>query len=187
MSGSGWGRPAQPAAAPQILVVTTPYVAGWRVQEVRGAVFGLVVRSRGLGGNIMAGLRSLGGGEIKEYTQLLEESRAARRSSGCSRTPRPTARTRSSRCASTARRWPTTCSEIVAYGTAWSWSPTLRVGPGRGGAGCGCTTLLSSATSRRVRSVQHWSLAAVRPWRSSAHGWRSPAGRDRAGAAMPAS
>jgi uncharacterized protein YbjQ (UPF0145 family) len=35
----------------------------------------LVVRSRGLGGNIMAGLRSLGGGEIKEYTEMLEDAR----------------------------------------------------------------------------------------------------------------
>jgi uncharacterized protein YbjQ (UPF0145 family) len=34
-----------------------------------------VVRSRGLGGNITASLRSLVGGEIKEYTQLLEEAR----------------------------------------------------------------------------------------------------------------
>jgi uncharacterized protein YbjQ (UPF0145 family) len=34
-----------------------------------------VVRSRGLGGNIMAGLRSIVGGEIDEYTQLLEEAR----------------------------------------------------------------------------------------------------------------
>jgi uncharacterized protein YbjQ (UPF0145 family) len=33
------------------------------------------VRSRGLGGNIMAGLRSIVGGEIHEYTQLLEEAR----------------------------------------------------------------------------------------------------------------
>lgn len=40
-----------------------------------GQVFGLVVRSRGLGGNLMAGLRSLVGGEIHEYTQLLEETR----------------------------------------------------------------------------------------------------------------
>ena len=32
-------------------------------------VFGLVVRSRGLGATSMAGLRSLGGGEIHEYTQ----------------------------------------------------------------------------------------------------------------------
>ena len=38
-------------------------------------VFGLVVRSRGLGGNLMAGLRSLGGGEIHEYTSLLEDTR----------------------------------------------------------------------------------------------------------------
>ena len=33
------------------------------------------MRSRGLGGNIMAGLRSIVGGEIHEYTQLLEEAR----------------------------------------------------------------------------------------------------------------
>ena len=33
------------------------------------------MRSRGLGGNIMAGLRSIVGGEITEYTQLLEEAR----------------------------------------------------------------------------------------------------------------
>ena len=38
-------------------------------------VFGLVVRSRGIGGNLMAGLRSLGGGEIHEYTSLLEDTR----------------------------------------------------------------------------------------------------------------
>jgi uncharacterized protein YbjQ (UPF0145 family) len=35
----------------------------------------MVVRSRGLGGNIVAGLRSLVGGEIVEYTQMLEEAR----------------------------------------------------------------------------------------------------------------
>jgi uncharacterized protein YbjQ (UPF0145 family) len=46
-----------------MIVVTTPFVAGHRVRESKGMVFGLVVRSRGLGGNIMAGLRSLGGGE----------------------------------------------------------------------------------------------------------------------------
>jgi len=78
-----WGQasPGEPAApnapaAPSVFIVTTPYVAGWKVRDVRGQVFGLVVRSRGLGGNIMAGLRSIGGGEIHEYTQLLEQSRA---------------------------------------------------------------------------------------------------------------
>jgi uncharacterized protein YbjQ (UPF0145 family) len=58
-----------------MLVVTTENVSGYRVKEVKGQVYGVVVRSRGLGGNIMAGLRALGGGEITEYTQLLEESR----------------------------------------------------------------------------------------------------------------
>ena len=33
------------------------------------------MRSRGLAGNISAGLRSLVGGEIKEYTELLEDTR----------------------------------------------------------------------------------------------------------------
>lgn len=40
-----------------------------------GVTFGLIVRSRGLGRNIVAGLRSLAGGEIPEYTQLLEQVR----------------------------------------------------------------------------------------------------------------
>ena len=58
-----------------MLVVTTENVPGYRVREVKGQVFGVVVRSRGLGGNIMAGLRSIVGGEIHEYTQMLEEAR----------------------------------------------------------------------------------------------------------------
>lgn len=40
-----------------------------------GQCFGVVVRSRGIGGNFMAGLRSIVGGEITEYTQMLEEAR----------------------------------------------------------------------------------------------------------------
>ena len=58
-----------------MIVVTTPYLSGYRIVELKGMVFGLVVRSRGLGGNLMAGLRSLGGGEIHEYTSLLEDTR----------------------------------------------------------------------------------------------------------------
>lgn len=58
-----------------MIVVTTENVVGQRVKEVKGQVFGVVVRSRGIGGNIMAGLRSIVGGEITEYTQLLEEAR----------------------------------------------------------------------------------------------------------------
>lgn len=58
-----------------MLVATTEKVAGYRTKQTLGQVFGVVVRSRGLGGNIIAGLRSLVGGEIHEYTQLLEETR----------------------------------------------------------------------------------------------------------------
>jgi uncharacterized protein YbjQ (UPF0145 family) len=58
-----------------VIVSTAPFVAGHRVAETKGQVFGLVVRSRGLGGNIAAGLRSLVGGEIHEYTELLEDTR----------------------------------------------------------------------------------------------------------------
>jgi len=58
-----------------VIVATTPFIAGHRITETKGQIFGLVVRSRGLSGNLLAGLRSLGGGEIKEYTSLLEDAR----------------------------------------------------------------------------------------------------------------
>jgi uncharacterized protein YbjQ (UPF0145 family) len=58
-----------------MIVTTTPFVAGHRVVEAKGQTFGLVVRSRGFAGNLTAGLRSLVGGEIHEYTELLEDTR----------------------------------------------------------------------------------------------------------------
>lgn len=58
-----------------MLVITTENIAGYKVVEVKGPVFGLIVRSRGLGGDIMAGFKSLVGGEIKQYTAMLEDSR----------------------------------------------------------------------------------------------------------------
>ena len=58
-----------------LLVTTTERPAGYEVKQALGQVFGVVVRSRGIGGNIMASLRSLGGGEIVEYTRLVEDTR----------------------------------------------------------------------------------------------------------------
>ena len=58
-----------------MIVATTPFIAANRVVETKGQVFGLVVRSRGFSGNLIASLRSIGGGEIKEYTSLLEDTR----------------------------------------------------------------------------------------------------------------
>lgn len=100
-----------------MLIATTPYIAGWKVVETRGHVFGLVVRSRGLGGNIMAGLRSLGGGEIHEYTSLLEDTRRqaidrmVQNATMMGANAVVSFRFDSSEIAST-------MSEIVAYGTA---------------------------------------------------------------------
>jgi uncharacterized protein YbjQ (UPF0145 family) len=58
-----------------MIVTTTENIVGHQIAESLGQVFGVVVRSRGLGGNIVAGLRSIIGGEIKEYTSLVEETR----------------------------------------------------------------------------------------------------------------
>ena len=58
-----------------MIVTTTENIPGHDVVETFGQVFGVVVRSRGLGGNIAAGLRSLVGGEIHEYTSLVEDTR----------------------------------------------------------------------------------------------------------------
>jgi uncharacterized protein YbjQ (UPF0145 family) len=58
-----------------MFISTTENVAGYQTVKNFGEVFGLIVRSRGLGFDIMAQLRGLVGGEIKEYTQLLEDSR----------------------------------------------------------------------------------------------------------------
>jgi len=58
-----------------VIVVTTPFVSGYHVTRVIGATFGLIVRSRGLGQNVFAYFRAWGGGEIKVYTNLLEQVR----------------------------------------------------------------------------------------------------------------
>jgi uncharacterized protein YbjQ (UPF0145 family) len=64
-----------PAAARSIIVTTTENIPDTRVVKTLGQVFGLTVRSRSLGGNIAAGLKSLAGGEIRSYVKLNEDSR----------------------------------------------------------------------------------------------------------------
>ncbi|MDP1552926.1 MAG: heavy metal-binding domain-containing protein [Methanobacteriaceae archaeon] len=59
----------------EIVVVTSNFVPGYKVLETRGFVYGLTVRSRGVGGQIGAGVRSVFGGEIKEYVTMMEDSR----------------------------------------------------------------------------------------------------------------
>ncbi|MCX5083179.1 YbjQ family protein [Streptomyces sp. NPDC056121] len=62
-------------ARTDVLVVTTNDVPGYRVEKVIGEVFGLTVRSRHLGSQIGAGLKSMIGGELKGLTKTLVETR----------------------------------------------------------------------------------------------------------------
>ena len=56
-------------------IATTDTVAGYTITESLGTVIGNTIRARHLGKDISAGLRSLVGGEITEYTGMMAESR----------------------------------------------------------------------------------------------------------------
>ena len=58
-----------------MLITTTNDLPGYEVEEVLGEVFGLTVRSRNVGSQIGAGLKSLVGGELKGMTKALVDSR----------------------------------------------------------------------------------------------------------------
>lgn len=58
-----------------MLIATTEREAGHEVSETLGEVFGIAVRSRGLVGNILAGLKTLIGSEIHQYTAMLQTAR----------------------------------------------------------------------------------------------------------------
>lgn len=58
-----------------MIVTTTEYIPGYEVVEILGIVIGNTVKARHVGKDIMASLRSLVGGEIKEYTEMLSEAR----------------------------------------------------------------------------------------------------------------
>ena len=58
-----------------MLITTSIDLPGYEIVAVQGEVFGLTVRSRNIGAGCIAGLRSIGGGEIPEFTKLLSQSR----------------------------------------------------------------------------------------------------------------
>lgn len=58
-----------------MIVTTTGFVAGKRVVRTLGLVRGNTIRARHIGRDITAGLRTLVGGEISEYTKLFGEAR----------------------------------------------------------------------------------------------------------------
>ena len=63
------------AASRPMIVTTTENIPEARVVKTLGQVFGLTVRSRSLGGNIAAFLKSLVGGEVRSYVKLNEDAR----------------------------------------------------------------------------------------------------------------
>ncbi|HEY6393920.1 MAG TPA: YbjQ family protein [Candidatus Binataceae bacterium] len=63
------------SAFEEILVTTMNDVPGHEILAVHGEVFGLVVRARNIFSNFGASLRTLIGGEVGAYTQLLGDSR----------------------------------------------------------------------------------------------------------------
>jgi len=58
-----------------MIVVTTNSVPGYRIDAVLGEVMGMTVRSANIGQNLIASFRSIGGGEVNEYTRLVYASR----------------------------------------------------------------------------------------------------------------
>ena len=58
-----------------MIVVTTEQIEGKRITETLGLVKGSTIRARHMGRDVMAGLRNIVGGEVKEYTVMLAQAR----------------------------------------------------------------------------------------------------------------
>jgi len=58
-----------------MIVVTTETIEGKKIAETLGLVKGNVIRAKHIGKDIVAVLRHVVGGEIKEYTEMMDDSR----------------------------------------------------------------------------------------------------------------
>lgn len=58
-----------------MLLTTTDTIHGKEISETLGLVRGSTVRAKHVGSDIIAGLRNIVGGEVKEYASLLAGSR----------------------------------------------------------------------------------------------------------------
>ncbi|WP_078549053.1 YbjQ family protein [Litchfieldia alkalitelluris] len=58
-----------------MIIVTTEFVPGKEIKELKGFVRGSTVQSKHIGRDLMAGLKTIVGGEIKEYTEMMEDAR----------------------------------------------------------------------------------------------------------------
>ncbi|MED4017453.1 YbjQ family protein [Sutcliffiella cohnii] len=58
-----------------MIIVTTDFVPGKEVKELKGFVRGSTVQSKHVGKDILAGLKTIVGGEIKQYSEMMNEAR----------------------------------------------------------------------------------------------------------------
>jgi len=58
-----------------MIIVNTDFVTGKDIKEMIGLVRGNTIQAKSIGKDIKAGFRHIAGGEIKEYTDMLAESR----------------------------------------------------------------------------------------------------------------
>jgi uncharacterized protein YbjQ (UPF0145 family) len=58
-----------------MILVTTEHIEGKKMTETLGLVRGSTIRARHIGHDIMAGLRNIVGGEVKDYTLMLVQAR----------------------------------------------------------------------------------------------------------------
>lgn len=58
-----------------MILVNTSEITGREITEMLGLVRGNSIRARHIGHDIMAGLRNIVGGEVKEYTKMITEAR----------------------------------------------------------------------------------------------------------------
>jgi len=58
-----------------MIIVNTDFVSGKEISQMLGLVKGNTIQAKSIGKDIKAGFRHMAGGEIKEYTEMLAESR----------------------------------------------------------------------------------------------------------------
>ena len=58
-----------------MLIVNTDFVEGKKISETLGLVKGEIVQSKNIGRDILAGLKTIVGGEIANYTKMISEAR----------------------------------------------------------------------------------------------------------------
>ncbi len=106
-----------------MLVTTIDRIPGKEITEVLGLVQGSTIRARHVGRDLLAGLRNVVGGEIKDYTQMLVQARQIAVERMVSEAKRLGADAVVGVRLTTAQTM-AGAAEVLAYGTAVKLAPT---------------------------------------------------------------